>query len=255
MADRRSGPGVTAGERTDRTEAATGSAAGPDTTEGPAADRTDGEPAPAPPGETAPADAASTDGADGPGTPSSPTESDTESDTGSEGAGTAPTASDTGRRGFLLPAAAVLLLLLALTGAVLVGLGWASTSRAEADRREITDVSTRVVNDFISIGGDNARQRSEDLLAVAAEPFRTELGRFSEVFGKILVEGKVSTEGRIDAVGIERADDDTAVVLVSASTTVRNSEIPDGAKRDFRMLLTLAHQEGSWKVSTVEVAP
>lgn len=196
MADRRSGPGVTAGGRTDRTEAATGSAAGPDTT-----------------------------------------------------------ASHRGRRGLLLPAAAVLLLLLALTGAVLVGLGWVSTSRAEADRREITDVSTRVVNDFITIGGDNARQRSEDLLAVAAEPFRTELGRFSEVFGKILVEGKVSTDGRIDAVGIERADDDTAVVLVSASTTVRNSEVPDGAKRDFRMLLTLAHQEGSWKVSTVEVAP
>lgn len=242
MADRRSGPGVTAGERTDRTEAATGSAGGPDTdpaTEGgpetttetgpdvapgSAAEPTDDEPVPAPPGEAAPADAAST-------------------------------ASDTGRRGLLLPAAAVLLLLLALTGAVLVGLGWVSTSRAEADRREITDVSTRVVNDFISIGGDNARQRSEDLLAVAAEPFRTELGRFSEVFGKILVEGKVSTEGRIDAVGIERADDDTAVVLVSASTTVRNSEVPDGAKRDFRMLLTLAHQEGSWKVSTVEVAP
>jgi Mce-associated membrane protein len=242
MADRRSGPGVTAGERTDRTEAATGSAAGPDTdpateggpetttetgpdvTAGSAAEPTDDEPVPAPPGETAPADAAST-------------------------------ASDRGRRGLLLPAAAVLLLLLALAGAVLVGLGWVSTSRAEADRREITDVSTRVVNDFITIGGDNARQRSEDLLAVAAEPFRTELGRFSEVFGKILVEGKVSTDGRIDAVGIERADDDTAVVLVSASTTVRNSEVPDGAKRDFRMLLTLAHQEGSWKVSTVEVAP
>ncbi|WP_226350409.1 hypothetical protein [Pseudonocardia sp. ICBG601] len=173
---------------------------------------------------------------------------------GAEPDGAAP-ADAPRRRGRLAVAAVALLLVVALAAAVLSVLAWRGTAGTVADRDEATAVASQVVRDFIGIDADNAKGNVDNMLAVATDPFRTELGRFSEVFGAILAQGKVKAEGGIDAVGIEHIDADTATVLVSASTTVRNTEVPNGAPRDFRLLLGLRHEDGAWKVSTVEVAP
>ncbi len=173
---------------------------------------------------------------------------------GPEPDGAAPAGSPR-RHGRLAVAAVALLLVVAVAAAVLSVLAWRGTAGTVADRDEATAVASQVVRDFIGIDADNAKGNVENMLAVATDPFRTELGRFSEVFGAILAQGKVRAEGGIDAVGIEHIDADTATVLVSASTTVRNTEVPDGAPRDFRLLLGLRHEDGAWKVSTVEVAP
>ncbi|MBO4239426.1 hypothetical protein [Pseudonocardia alni] len=172
-----------------------------------------------------------------------------------DGTGPAGAADVPRRRGRLAVVAVALLLVVALVAAVLSVLAWRGTAATVADRDEATAVASRVVRDFIGIDADNAKGNVDSMLAVATDPFRTELGRFSEVFGAILAQGKVRAEGGIDAVGIEHIDADTATVLVSASTTVRNTEVPDGAPRDFRLLLGLRHEDGAWKVSTVEVAP
>ncbi|WP_224393066.1 hypothetical protein [Pseudonocardia sp. ICBG1293] len=172
---------------------------------------------------------------------------------GAEPDGAAP--ADAPRRRGRLAVTAVALLVVAAAAAVLSVLAWRGTAGTVADRDEATAVASQVVREFIGIDADNARGSVDTMLAVATDPFRTELGRFSEVFGAILAQGKVEAEGGIDAVGIEHIDADTATVLVSASTTVRNTEVPDGAPRDFRLLLGLRHEDGAWKVSTVEVAP
>ncbi len=223
MADRRTGPGVT----DTATDPDTADAAPTD------ADTADAAPTDADPTDTAPAGA-------GP--------------VGAEPDGAAP-ADAPRRRGRLAVAAVALLLVVALAAAVLSVLAWRGTAGTVADRDEATAVASQVVRDFIGIDADNAKGNVDNMLAVATDPFRTELGRFSEVFGAILAQGKVKAEGGIDAVGIEHIDADTATVLVSASTTVRNTEVPNGAPRDFRLLLGLRHEDGAWKVSTVEVAP
>ncbi|WP_226366540.1 hypothetical protein [Pseudonocardia sp. ICBG162] len=209
------------------------------------------------------ADAAPTDAdtADAAPTDADPTDTDP-TDTAPAGAGPvgaepdgAAPADAPRRRGRLAVAAVALLLVVALAAAVLSVLAWRGTAGTVADRDEATAVASQVVRDFIGIDADNAKGNVDNMLAVATDPFRTELGRFSEVFGAILAQGKVKAEGGIDAVGIEHIDADTATVLVSASTTVRNTEVPNGAPRDFRLLLGLRHEDGAWKVSTVEVAP
>ncbi|MBN9794291.1 hypothetical protein DMP17_37760 [Pseudonocardia sp. TMWB2A] len=209
------------------------------------------------------ADAAPTDAdtADADPTDADPTDTDP-TDTAPAGAGPvgaepdgAAPADAPRRRGRLAVAAVALLLVVALAAAVLSVLAWRGTAGTVADRDEATAVASQVVRDFIGIDADNAKGNVDNMLAVATDPFRTELGRFSEVFGAILAQGKVRAEGGIDAVGIEHIDADTATVLVSASTTVRNTEVPNGAPRDFRLLLGLRHEDGAWKVSTVEVAP
>ncbi|ALL85686.1 hypothetical protein AD017_32085 (plasmid) [Pseudonocardia sp. EC080619-01] len=158
-------------------------------------------------------------------------------------------------RRLVAPVLVGVLLVLAVVAAATVAVSWRDTADAGSARAEIVDVSTRVVHDFIRIDADNAQANVDSMLGVATEPFRTELGRFSEVFGAILSQGQVKAEGGVDSIGIEQIDDQTATALVSASTTVRNTEVPDGAPRDFRLLLGLRHEEGAWKVSTVEVAP
>jgi Mce-associated membrane protein len=226
MADRRAGPGVT------------------DTATDP---------------ETTAADTAATDGdatdTGATGTAAGSTTDPAPPDPAPDGTGPAGAADVPPRRGRLAVVAVALLLVVALVAAVLSVLAWRGTAGTVADRDEATAVASQVVRDFIGIDADNAKGNVENMLAVATDPFRTELGRFSEVFGAILAQGKVRAEGGIDAVGIEHIDADTATVLVSASTTVRNTEVPDGAPRDFRLLLGLRHEDGAWKVSTVEVAP
>ncbi|NWJ69293.1 hypothetical protein HX744_01590 [Pseudonocardia sp. ICBG1122] len=205
------------------------------------------------PADPAPTDAAPTDADPTDTDPTDPAPAGT-GPVGAEPDGTAP-ADAPRRRGRLAVAAVALLLVVVLTAAVLSVLAWRGTAGTVADRDEATAVASQVVRDFIGIDADNAKGNVDNMLAVATDPFRTELGRFSEVFGAILAQGKVRAEGGIDAVGIEHIDADTATVLVSASTTVRNTEVPNGAPRDFRLLLGLRHEDGAWKVSTVEVAP
>lgn len=173
----------------------------------------------------------------------------------SDGSGRRNAAGGGALRRAVAPLCTVVLCVLALVAATLVVVSWRETADAVADRDQIADVSTRVVHDFISINADNAKANADSMLEVATEPFKTELGRFSEMFGAILSQGKVKAEGGVDSIGVEQLDDTSATALVSASTTVRNTEVPNGAPRDFRLLLGLKHEDGAWKVSTVEVAP
>lgn len=159
--------------------------------------------------------------------------------------------------GWWLVVTSVLLVVIvvAATLGTVTGLRARAASASEADRDQVVAVARQVVDDFISINGQNVQEHVDRMSAVATDPFRTELGKFSAVFGAILTQGQVQATGGIDAVGIERIDGSSATVLVSASTTVRNTEVPDGAPRDFRLVLGLRQEDGAWRVASVEVAP
>ena len=68
----------------------------------------------------------------------------------------------------------------------------------------------------------------------------------------MLNEGQVESTGEVKSVGIIDATDDHATVLAAVTSTVKNTEAPDGELRVYRMKMILDQVDGRWLVSNVE---
>jgi Mce-associated membrane protein len=62
----------------------------------------------------------------------------------------------------------------------------------------------------------------------------------------------VESTGEIEEAGIVTADDKHAVALAAVTSTVKNTEAPDGEIRVYRMKVTLDVVDDKWLVSDVE---
>jgi Mce-associated membrane protein len=63
----------------------------------------------------------------------------------------------------------------------------------------------------------------------------------------------VRSAGSVGDAGVERIDSSTATVLLSVNATVKNSQVPNGAVRSFRMVVALRSDGGRWLASSVDV--
>jgi Mce-associated membrane protein len=144
----------------------------------------------------------------------------------------------------------------ALTMAGAVALSGLVLVQREADRRDavrdaavLSDVSS-FITQFTSPDPFNANDYADGILARATGPFAAQ---FTERMNEIVVQVAQAepTKGTVEAVGIERWNDDGSADLVAAARTT--TKLPDGTKIDSgnRWVLTATKEEGQWKISSL----
>ncbi|WP_251064854.1 hypothetical protein [Streptomyces sp. ISL-44] len=133
-------------------------------------------------------------------------------------------------------------------------LGFQLYERNEEDRRhqDILAAARQSVLNFTSLDYRHYERDSKTVLNGATGEFKKQFSAQTAELTKIVAENKSVSEGQIIDVGIARADDRTARVLVVADGKVTNVAAPEGTSRNYRLQLDLVFEDGQWLTSNVE---
>lgn len=124
-----------------------------------------------------------------------------------------------------------------------------------SDRAEFTAAARQVVVTLMSIDFNNPQASVEQILDNAVDPFRKEFEGAAEDFVKVSQDAKVITKATVNAAAVESMTADSAVVLVSASSTVTNAAGAEEAPRNWRLTVDLQRDGDQIKMSKVEFVP
>lgn len=150
------------------------------------------------------------------------------------------------------------MVLLAVAVLVLNGvnakLGFDVRHNARADDRDHTVLAAanRIAVQLVTLDHSSAKKNLDAIAADSTGAFRDQWDKISANFASVLENGKVESTGEVKASGLVDIDDAHATVLTAVTSTVKNTEAPEGQQRVYRMKLTLAHSDGHWLVSNVE---
>lgn len=163
---------------------------------------------------------------------------------------------ETRRRGWkrstwTLAALSVLLVLSLAVGGLLF---WRDREAAatESDRADVILAARQEVLNLIGLSHTDTDATFGRLLAGATGDFRNQLAQQADSFKQAVNQGQVASTGQISEAGVERLDGDTATTLVVAGANIKNTQVPQGEKRQYRLRLTLQRQDGRWLVSQLE---
>jgi Mce-associated membrane protein len=145
--------------------------------------------------------------------------------------------------------------LAALIFCVLLGLGsalaWShhvtQTHRHQQERA--ADVARRGVIDVMSLNFVNAEEDVQRIMDNATGRFKEEFQGQQFILVRRLIESKAVTHVKVTAVAVQSASDDSAVVLVAATSQAANINDPHPAPKRFRVMVTLAMDQGRLKIS------
>jgi Mce-associated membrane protein len=104
--------------------------------------------------------------------------------------------------------------------------------------------------DFTKANDDIAR-----ILNSATGGFKDDFARRAADFTSVVEQSKVVTKGTVNATAVESMTDDSAVVLVSATSTVTNAAGAKEEPRSWRLSVTVSRDADQLKMSKVEFVP
>ncbi|WP_146099125.1 hypothetical protein [Nocardia nova] len=153
--------------------------------------------------------------------------------------------------------AAAVLILTALTIAVAVCATRlyldAGADKAAAERdRAVLDTGRKVAAELVTLDHNSAQHSLDTIAANSTGTFRDQFAKVSGTFSSVLTQGQVISTGEVKEAGIVSSDDHHATVLAAVTSTVKNTEAPEGQMRVYRMKMTLDKLEAKWLVSNVE---
>ena len=108
---------------------------------------------------------------------------------------------------------------------------------------------------LFSIDHNKAKEDVQRILDNSTGQFRDDFRHEADDFTRVAQESKVVTEGTVQATAVESMTDDSAVVLVAATSNVTNAA---GAKQDprpWRLSVSVARDGDQIKISKVEFIP
>jgi Mce-associated membrane protein len=111
-----------------------------------------------------------------------------------------------------------------------------------------------VVN-MTSLDFGNANDDIGRILSSSTGAFKDDFERHAADFTSVLEQSKVVTKGAVNATAVESMTDDSAVVLVSATSTVTNAAGAKAEHRSWRLFVTVSRDAGQLKMSKVEFVP
>ncbi|NMI00124.1 hypothetical protein [Pseudonocardia acidicola] len=121
-----------------------------------------------------------------------------------------------------------------------------------ADRAAATATAEEVSSELLALGFQDSLAAIGRMLDRSTGPLRSQLTALSSTLTSLLQQGRVASDGRVTSSAIERIDADTAVVLVAAEALLKNTEIPNGQQRTYRIAVSLEHQGDRWLASSVD---
>lgn len=188
-------------------------------------------------------------------------DSETEEETRPDGDTKADSGADARIRRFRLTrrralvAGLAVLALVAVAAGVLGYLRERAAQTAETDRQVAVQAARQEVITLTSIGKATAQDDLARLLDGATGSFKQQFTQQSDAFKQVLDQSGVESKGVIQEAGVLDSKDGAATVLVAATATVKNTQTPDGAARQYRMKVSLQKQDGKWLVCDLEFVP
>jgi Mce-associated membrane protein len=108
---------------------------------------------------------------------------------------------------------------------------------------------------LMSLDFNKAKEDVQRIVDNSTGQFRDDFKNQADDFIKVAQDSKVITEVTVNSVGVESMTNDTAVVLVSASSRVTNSAGAKQEPRSWRLSVNLQRDGGQIKMSKVEFVP
>ena len=182
-------------------------------------------------------------------------ESDEDSDTQVEQAD-AVEASPRRRLRTMLAAGAAALLIVALLG-ISAAIMWhhhgVETTRQRA--AEFTAAARLGVVNMTSLDFSNAKEGVQRILDSSTGEFKADFNSRATDFVKVVQDSKVVTKGTVNLTAVQSMSDDSAVVLVAATSEVTNSAGAKNDPRAWRLKVTVSRDGGVLKMAKVEFVP
>jgi Mce-associated membrane protein len=127
---------------------------------------------------------------------------------------------------------------------------------AEDQRRaEFTAAARQSAVTLMSLDFNKAKEDVQRIIDNSTGQFRDDFKNQAEDFIKVAQDSKVITQVTVNAAGVESMTDDTAVVLVSATSRVTNSAGAKQEPRSWRLSVDLRRDGGQIKMEKVEFVP
>jgi Mce-associated membrane protein len=109
------------------------------------------------------------------------------------------------------------------------------------------------VLNMISLNYNKAKEDVQRVIDSSTGQFKDDFQRNANDFIAVVTQSKTITEGTVNAAAIESMDEDSAVVLVAATSQVTNSPAgKDQPPKVWRLKVTVAEVGGQYKMSKVE---
>ncbi|MFF2112074.1 hypothetical protein [Rhodococcus koreensis] len=156
-------------------------------------------------------------------------------------------------RGFLIGLATTAVI--AIAAVVVGGVSWTNLrteQTAQSRDEQVLETARQVVVNLVTLRHQSVDEDIQRVADGTTGPFRDQFTSASGSFGDVLNQGQVESTGEVKEAGLVEADDDHAVVLAAVTSTVKNTEAPDGEIRVYRMKVSLDSVDGNWLVSDVE---
>jgi len=128
--------------------------------------------------------------------------------------------------------------------------------QAEQQRRAEFEAAARQgVVTLMSLDYNKAKEDVQRIIDNSTGQFKTDFQSTADDFVKVAVESKAVTETNVTATAVESMTDDTATVLVAASSRVTNAAGAKQEPRAWRLSVNLARDGGQLKLAKVEFVP
>jgi Mce-associated membrane protein len=142
-----------------------------------------------------------------------------------------------------------------ITLSVLMVLNHRHQAAEEQQRAEYAAAGRQSVVTLMSLDFNKAKDDVQRIIDNSTGEFRDDFKNQAEDFIKVAQDSKVVTEVTVNATGVESMTDDTAVVLVSATSRVTNTAGAKQEPRSWRLSVNLRRDGGQIKMEKVEFVP
>lgn len=167
----------------------------------------------------------------------------------------APVVAPARRRGVLLTAAFVVVVLALVAAGTYLFVGLRASNADDARAERFVQTARQTVLNLTTIHPDSAQADVDRLLAGASGDFKAEFEGREGPFVEVVQQAQVDSNGEIIEAGIESSADDYAEVLVAARAMVQNSDAEEPQPRDFRLRVRVVDTDGVMTASRVEFVP
>ncbi len=129
------------------------------------------------------------------------------------------------------------------------------TADRQARTAEFSAAARQGVINLMSLDFNNGDADIKRLIDSTTGQFREDFEKSKNDFLTVMKESKVVTKADVKATAVQSMTDDSAVVLVAASSEVSNSASDEQQPRGWRLSVTVEREDGQPKMSKVEFVP
>ena len=135
----------------------------------------------------------------------------------------------------------------------------ANTARHDSSRKDgraaAVAAARAEVTTLTSVTSTGAAGQIKQLLDGATASFKDNLSQFATSLQSALNQDKVTSTGTVAESGVVSQSGDTVVVIIAVTATVKNSSVPAGEPRNYRLKVTMQKSGSRWLVSDLAFVP